>query len=229
MSWSHFAWTWSWTERICDPAKAAHAKAGSPATWARTKKPVHTLAWPGFVTKSRLCAFLGNASHETLTPLFNHIQLVTLELRTRRSNPFCCSGEKSHLRVKRKASLRIGHIATIPCLLIVQRQSEREKIDNLCKDCWKRETRKRERLTIYLRIAEKEKKKKIDNLHKDCGKMLPWSGFRDLSLFDAACRRSQRGQTLMMTMMMAMMMMAMMMMTIVMTITSTMNYGDEEL
>ena len=167
MSWSHFAWTWSWTERICDPAKAAHAKAGSPATWARTKKPVHTLAWPGFVTKSRLCAFLGNAPHETLTPLFNHIQLVTLELRTRRSNPFCCSGEKSHLRVKRKASLRIGHIATIPCLLIVQRQSEREKIDNLCKDCWKRE-----RSIIYVRIAEKEKKKKrkIDNLCKDSGK-----------------------------------------------------------
>ena len=164
MSWSHFAWTWSWTERICDPAKAAHARTLpgqanlSPGT-ARTKKPVHTLAWPGFVTKSRLCTFLGNAPHETLTPLFNHIQLVTLELRTRRSNPFCCSGEKSHLRVKRKASLRIGHIATIPCLLIVQRQSEREKIDNLCKDCWKREKRKREKkresLTIYVRIAGK--------------------------------------------------------------------------
>ena len=160
MSWSHFAWTWSWTERICDPAKAAHARTLpgqvhlSPGT-ARTKKPVHTLAWPGFVTKSRLCTFLGNAPHETLTPLFNHIQLVTLELRTRRSNPFCCSGEKSHLRVKRKASLRIGHIATIPCLLIVQRQSEREKIDNLCKDCWKRE-----RSIIYVRIAEKEKQEK---------------------------------------------------------------------
>ena len=165
MSWSHFAWTWSWRERICDPAKAAHARTLpgqphlSPGT-VRTKKPVHTLAWPGFVTKSRLCTFLGNAPHETLTPLFNHIQLVTLELRTRRSNPFCCSGEKSHLGVKRKASLRIGHIATIPCLLIVQRQSEREKIDNLWKDCWKRETRKRERLTIYLRIAEKERKEK---------------------------------------------------------------------
>ena len=112
------------------------ARAGSPVTWDRAhKKTGAHSCLTRLCHKNRLCAFLGNAPHETLTPLFNHIQLVTLELRTRRSNPFCCSGEKSHLRVKRKASLRIGHIATIPCLLIVQRQSEREKIVDLCKDC----------------------------------------------------------------------------------------------
>ena len=39
--------------------------------------------------------------------------------------------------------------------MLKKRNKKKRKIDNLSKDCGKREKRKRKRLTIYVRIAEK--------------------------------------------------------------------------
>ena len=117
--------------------------------------------------------------HENPWPYFQSPSGVDHYQYTRCGTPgshnveFSCLRTKSHLCVKGESSFWVRHVATIPAFLIVKCQSETEEVLTIWPE-WQ---------WGYVRISR-------------VSKTAPWSGFRDLSLFEAARGCCQGRQTL---------------------------------